>query len=128
MFLSVKSFLLSFTTVSFLVLMLLMPVPGQSQLRIEIVDGVEGAMPIAVVPFAWNSTLPEPETGLAEIVSADLHRSGLFDPMPEAQMVDRPSRPTEVRFGAWRLLKVDHLIVGRVMDRADGMGRVGHRP
>ncbi len=122
MFLSVKSFLPSFTTASLLALVLLMPVPGQSQLRIEIVDGVEGAMPIAVVPFAWNSTLPEPETGLAEIVSADLHRSGLFDPMPEAQMVDRPSRPTEVRFGAWRLLKVDHLIVGRVMDRADGMG------
>ncbi|WP_258870825.1 MULTISPECIES: Tol-Pal system beta propeller repeat protein TolB [unclassified Wenzhouxiangella] len=101
---------------------LLVSAPAAAELRIEIVDGVEGAMPIAVAPFAWNADMPEPDAGVAEIVSADLHRSGLFDPMEEEEMVDRPSDPTEVRFGTWRLLKVDHLVVGSVRETNDGMG------
>lgn len=121
MSLRAKSFLPSVTTASFL-LLALFAAPAAAELRIEIVDGVEGAMPIAVAPFDWNSAMPEPEAGVAEIVSADLHRSGLFDPMDEAQMVDRPSRPPEVRFGTWRLLKVDHLVIGSVRDSADGTG------
>ena len=101
---------------------LLLPVSGWAQLRIEIVDGVEGAMPIAVAPFAWDSSQPEPATGISEIVSANLRRSGLFDPMAERDMIDRPTRPPEVRFGTWRLLRVDHLVVGRVVDGPDGWG------
>jgi len=122
MSLPVRSFLPSFTTASLFVLVLLLPLQALGQLRIEIVDGVEGAMPIAVAPFAWNSQMPAPDDGIARIVSADLHRSGLFDPMDQAQMIDRPSNPTEVRFGTWRLLKVDHLVIGSVRDTTDGMG------
>ncbi len=122
MFSSARSVLSSFTTVSLLFLTLLVSAPAAAELRIEIVDGVEGAMPIAVAPFAWNADMPEPEAGVADIVSADLYRSGLFDPMDESEMVDRPSRPTEVRFGTWRLLKVDHLIIGSVRETSDGMG------
>jgi len=122
MFSSARSLLNSVTTVSFLLAAMLVSAPAEGELRIEIVDGVEGAMPIAVAPFAWNAEMPEPEAGVAEIVSADLHRSGLFDPMDEADMVDRPSDPTQVRFGTWRLLKVDHLVVGSVRETGDGMG------
>jgi TolB protein len=103
-------------------LALLLPALASAQLRIEIVDGVEGAMPIAVAPFAWDATEPPPATSVSEIISANLRRSGLFDPMAEAQMIERPSRPPEVRFGTWRLLKVDHLVIGRVSDGADGWG------
>lgn len=122
MFSSARSLLNSLTTASLLIAALLVSAPAGAELRIEIVDGVEGAMPIAVAPFEWNAEMPEPEAGVADIVSADLHRSGLFDPMDEAEMVDRPSEPTEVRFGTWRLLKVDHLVVGSVRESADGMG------
>lgn len=106
-----------------LLVLLTVPVLASAQLRIEIIDGVEGAMPIAVVPFAWESEMPRPATGVAEIVSANLARSGLFDPMAQGQMIERPSRPPEVRFGTWRLLRVDHLVVGRVLDAADGIGQ-----
>jgi TolB protein len=103
-------------------LFLLLPLLASAQLRIEIVDGVEGAMPIAVAPFAWEASDPAPATTVSEIVSANLRRSGLFDPMAEAQMIERPTRPPEVRFGTWRLLRVDHLVIGRVTDGADGWG------
>ena len=106
-----------------LLVLLTMPVLASAQLRIEIIDGVEGAMPIAVVPFAWESAMPRPATGVAEIVSANLARSGLFEPMAQGQMIERPSSPPEVRFGTWRLLRVDHLVVGRVLDASDGIGQ-----
>lgn len=122
MFSSARSLLNSLTTASLLLLSLLVSASATAELRIEIVDGVEGAMPIAVAPFEWNAGIPEPEAGVADIVSADLRRSGLFDPMDESGMVDRPSDPTEVRFGTWRLLKVDHLVIGSVRETADGMG------
>jgi len=107
---------------SLLLLVLLLPGLVSAQLRIEIVDGVEGAMPIAIAPFAWESRTPEPTATVSSIISANLARSGLFDPMAEADMIDRPVRPPEVRFGTWRLLKVDHLVIGRVTDAPDGFG------
>ncbi|MGY6587847.1 MAG: Tol-Pal system beta propeller repeat protein TolB [Wenzhouxiangella sp.] len=108
---------------SLLILGLLLPMAAMAQLRIEIVDGVEGAMPIAVAPFAWESSEPEPATTVSRIVSDNLRRSGLFDPMAEAQMIERPTRPPEVSFGTWRLLRVDHLVIGRVVDSPDGFGQ-----
>ncbi len=108
---------------SLLIVGLMLPMAAMAQLRIEIVDGVEGAMPIAVAPFAWESSESEPATTVSQIVSDNLRRSGLFDPMAEAQMIDRPTRPPEVNFGTWRLLRVDHLVVGRVVDSPDGFGQ-----
>jgi TolB protein len=102
--------------------LILLPAIASAQLRIEIVDGVEGAAPIAVVPFAWDADGPEPAEPVAEIISANLYRSGLFDPMDSDRMIDRPTRPPEVRFGTWRLLKVDHLVIGRVGTGRDGLG------
>ncbi len=123
-----KSILTSVTTAKALFRLvvlaaLLLPALATAQLRIEIVDGVEGAMPVAVVPFAWESEMPEPAAGVAEIVSANLGRSGLFDPMDPADMIDRPHDPSGVRFGTWRLLQVDHLVVGRVVDDPVGVGQ-----
>jgi TolB protein len=103
--------------------LLLLPLLATAQLRIEIIDGVEGAMPIAVVPFAWDSQMPEPASPVHEIISANLARSGLFEPMAEDGMIERPTRPQEVRFGTWRLLRVDHIVIGRVIDAPDGIGQ-----
>lgn len=106
----------------FALALLILPLLASAQLRIEIVDGVEGAMPIAVVPFSWESQMPAPASGVASIISANLRRSGLFEPMAEAQMIERPTTPPEVRYATWRLLRVDHLVIGRVRDAADGIG------
>ncbi len=95
---------------------------ASAQLRIEIVDGVEGAIPIAVVPFEWTSTGPEPALGVADIIGANLARTGLFESVPRSRMIERPTEPTEVGFGAWSLVGVDYVIIGRVSDVTDGLG------
>lgn len=94
---------------------------AHAQLRIEIVDGVEGAIPIAVVPFDWQSQSAPPAEGVADIVNANLGRTGLFEGIARSQMIERPSMPTDVGFGAWRLVGVDYLVIGRVVDAADGL-------
>ncbi|MEX0916228.1 MAG: Tol-Pal system protein TolB, partial [Wenzhouxiangellaceae bacterium] len=86
-----------------LLVICVLPLAVSAQLRIEIVDGVEGALPVAVVPFDFGTAELQPETPLHEVIADDLRRSGLFDPLPVGDMVDRPTRPPETRFGTWRL-------------------------
>jgi len=105
----------------FLGLWLIASGPAGAQLQIEIVDGVEGALPVAVVPFDFGNGENAPETPMHEVIAADLQRSGLFDPLPVADMIDRPTRPPEVRFGTWRLLEVDYVAMGRWVPGADGI-------
>ncbi|NIV20819.1 MAG: Tol-Pal system protein TolB, partial [Gammaproteobacteria bacterium] len=93
---------------------------AEAKLEIEIIQGHASQLPIAVVPFQWRAAGYPPITGVAEIVSGDLYRSGLFDPMDEADMVDRPADAEAIRFGTWRLLKVDYLVIGWVNDAPDG--------
>ena len=85
---------------------------AQAQLRLDITRGVENAVPIAVVPFGGEAT--GTATDVSAIIAADLERSGRFAPVPRAQMVDRPRPGDPIRFGDWRLLKTDYLVVGQV--------------
>lgn len=97
----------------------LLAAPARAELTIEIVDGVEGALPIAVVPFAWSGSQPLPQD-VAEVIRADLHRSGQFNTLPLEQMVERPHTREAVNFGTWRLLQADYLTIGRI--EPDGAG------
>jgi TolB protein len=101
----------------------LAPLRGvQAQLEIEIISGNPSALPIAIVPFDWQDATPPPITTVDQIVSSDLYRSGLFDPMDVEDMAERPLEEEQIRFGTWRLLKVDYIVIGRVRTAADGQG------
>ena len=95
---------------------------GAAQLQIEIIDGNPSALPIAVVPFQWLEAGPAPADAVDSIVAGDVYRSGLFDPMAVEDMPEKPSDPENIRFGTWRLLKVDYVVIGKVRTAADGMG------
>lgn len=95
---------------------------ARAQLEIEIISGNPSALPIAIVPFAWEDPDPQPITTVSEIVSADLYRSGLFEPIDEADMVERPRDAEDIRFGTWRLLNVDYIVIGTVRPAPEGQG------
>lgn len=95
---------------------------AQAQLEIEIISGNASALPIAIVPFQWDEANPRPVNSVDEIISGDLYRSGLFDPMDTADMVEQPIDEESIRFGTWRLLKVDYILVGKVRVPTDGSG------
>jgi TolB protein len=93
-----------------------------AKLEIEIIKGNASALPIAVVPFQWQASGYPPITSVTDVISQDLYRSGLFDPMEEADMVDRPVDAESIRFGTWRLLQTDYLVIGTVLDSQGGNG------
>lgn len=93
---------------------------GAQGLSIDIVNGNPSAIPIAVVPFAFEGTGVPPETDIGAIVRADLARSGQFRTLPKDNVVEFPTREAEVKFATWRLLKQDYLVVGRVGDAGNG--------
>jgi len=84
-------------------------------LTIEITQGAEGALPIAVVPFGGSA--PE---DVAAIVASDLKRSGRFKPLPTSDMLARPHSKAEVDFRDWRALKQESLVVGQVNQTGSG--------
>lgn len=63
------------------ILALLLASSAYGQLTIEITQGVDSPVPIAVVPFAAGGQNALPED-VAEIINANLRRSGLFRPIP----------------------------------------------
>lgn len=81
-------------------------------LTIEITEGVESAVPIAVVPFA-SETAP---VNIAAIVNADLERSGYFKMMAEQSLPARPSKAAEVNFKEWQALGQSYMVIGQVID------------
>jgi len=94
---------------------------ARATLTIEITQGLEGALPIAVVPFAWRGAAASPPPhAVDEVVANDLRRSGRFKPLPEAEMLARPSRGEDVDFRDWRALNVDNLVIGEVTPNGPG--------
>ena len=96
--------------------LLLIAVPAQATLEITITEGVVGARPIAVVPFHWESDGSGP-LDMAEIVEANLERTGEFSPVARGDQVARPSVGDQVRFSNWRVVDADHLVVGEMRPR-----------
>ena len=92
---------------------------ANAQLVIEITKSAEDAVPIAIVPFGWESTGAAP-FDVAEVVAADLRRSGRFEPLDRKTMIDRPTQGDQIRFQDWRYLKTDFITVGKLMP--DGQG------
>ena len=81
-------------------------------LTIEITQGVEGAVPVAVVPFGPGGvSLP---VDVAGVIAADLQRSGRFAPVARDDLIARPYEASQVNFRDWRLVKADNLIIGKV--------------
>ena len=91
---------------------------SQAVLNIEITEGVEGSLPIAVVPFQWTGGIKFANADVSAIIASDLARSGKFSPLPNKDLVAYPKQPEDVHFPSWRMIGVDHLVIGGVKQEA----------
>ncbi len=103
---------------AFLVLTCLWSACAQSELSIQITQGVDNPIPIAIVPFAWESggVLSE---DVDQIVMDDLQQVGEFQALSPGNMLSLPNEEREVFFRDWRVLAQDYLLVGKI-SRAPG--------
>ncbi len=99
---------------------LLLGLRAQAELVIEITQGLNDAIPIAIVPFNAPGPL-KPTVDIAEVVANDLSRSGRFAPLERRDMLEQPSSGDQIQFADWRLLKSNFIAVGKLVP--DGVDR-----
>lgn len=97
----------------FLLVSLFSTTSNSATLELVITDGIDTARPIAVVPFRWQGAGEMPGR-LANVVAADLRRSGKFNPMDFSQMPQYPSSDEEVDYTAWASTGVEAVLVGSI--------------
>ncbi len=95
-----------------------------ADLTIRITQGVEGALPIGVVPFDWQGEGPAAPEDIAAVVRSDLERSGRFAPIPVDKLPEQPADRTVVRFNVWRAGGAHSLVLGQIAPAQDGRYRV----
>lgn len=105
-------------------LALVLAVPASAQLEIDITKGNLDPTPIAIPNFI-GTTAEERDFGqkIAEVIRADLERSGLFRALDPASFLETQTnidyKPT---FADWRVIKADALASGRI--RAESESRI----
>lgn len=99
--------------------MLLLASQANALIEIEITEGVESTIPIAVVPFSWQGSGDAP-IDVAQIVSDDLHRSGYFDPFNREDLIALPAGGAVPNYANWRISGADFLLIGAMRESGAG--------
>ena len=99
-------------------------VPSYAQLEIDITKGNIDPTPIAIPDFIGSdSTTRQLGKDIAEVIRADLERSGLFKSLnPQSFIETQTDIDNEPTFADWRVIKAEGLVSGRV--RAESPTRV----
>ena len=100
-------------TIRALLMMLFVGVVGTSQaaLQLELTQGVDAAIPIALVPFAGVKNAP---TDVSAVISADLNHSGQFSVLGASAFKQAPHDPDAVNYSYWRQLGANNVVVGEI--------------
>lgn len=102
-----------------LLVMSCMAVLSRAEITIEITQGVDNPVPVAVVPFGLPGPTALPED-IAQIVNDDLVRSGQFRGIPRADMLARPTREKDVYYRDWKAVGSEYLVIGQVTQVTPG--------
>ena len=99
--------------------------PASAAVEININKGNVAPMPIAITDFLSNGPMgPQ----IAQVVAADLQRSGLFAPIDKAAFLEKVSNfDAAPQFQNWRTINAQALVTGRVTQEADGRLRAEFR-
>ncbi len=93
---------------------------AHASLTIEITQGVDGAVPIAIVPFQWEGKDLLPPQSISDIIASNLYRSGRFSPLPERQLPMRPGRVQDINYAQWQRQGIEYIVMGSITERRRG--------
>jgi TolB protein len=105
------------------------PGAADAELRIDITRGTVEPLPIAITDLRGDSaSSAQVGRDLAQVVTANLERSGLFRPIDQRAFIqDIESLQTAPRFADWRLINAQALVSGKVETQGDGRLKVEFR-
>lgn len=91
-------------------------------LELEITQGVDNAMSIAVLPFVGQEAIKSADSQITAVVSNDLKNSGRF------RLANAPKQAADaVDFEVWRAQRVEGVVVGQVKRLSDGQFQVAFK-
>jgi TolB protein len=109
-------------------LLMLAAAPARAQLEVDVTTGTSNPLPIAVTSFIGSGNDSTVGTNIAEVIAADLERSGLFKPINQNAFIQRAEDiGLFPRFGDWRTINAQALVTGLVEREADGRLKVSFR-
>src|SRR5512146_1127099 len=98
--------------------------PAHAALAVRVDQGVTEPIPLAIPDFI---NAPQGRD-IAQVVRADLDRSGLFKALPPASYIEKISDiNVPPRFGDWRTIEAQGLVTGMATMQPDGRLRVDFR-
>ncbi|MER2494436.1 Tol-Pal system beta propeller repeat protein TolB [Catenovulum sediminis] len=109
-----------------LLLSLVLITPVQAAIEILITEGLDSARPIAIVPFHYEGVAQMP-VKISDIISADLGRSGKFNPKAVFEMPQQPKNVEDVDYTAWAEKGVDTIVTGQIYDVRPGQFSVTYQ-
>ncbi|MGY9107754.1 MAG: Tol-Pal system beta propeller repeat protein TolB [Alphaproteobacteria bacterium] len=102
---------------------------ANAALEVRVEEGVAAPLPIAIPDFV--GAVPEAASmgaDVANVVRADLERSGLFRPLEPASFIENiVDINVPPRFGDWRIIQAQGLVTGQATLQPDGRLRVDFR-
>ena len=96
-------------------------------LDIHITQGMEEALPIAVIPFEWQGLPDSLPLDMHITIANDLARSGRFNTMEVRDLPQSPEQFSEINFRDWRLLGIENIVIGNIRPQAEGNYEVEFR-
>ncbi len=97
---------------------------ASAQLTIEIIGGGANQIPVTILPFAGEETFVQ---RTSQIVAADLQRSGMFRLGSVGSVRPFPTEPAEINYRYWKNEGAEALVIGSVIEKADGHAEVRFR-
>ncbi len=87
-------------------------------LDIRITQGIEEALPIAIIPFDWQGVPDTQPLDMHITIANDLARSGRFRTMSTDDMPQTPSQFNQINFADWRLLGMENIVIGSLRQQS----------
>jgi TolB protein len=112
----------------FAILAPLAAAPARAALAVDVTQGNPQPLPIAIPDFLPAGNDGGNAARIAEVVRADLERSGLFKPLDPKSFVDKISNINVApNFANWRVINAQGLVTGEAALQPDGRLRVAFR-
>src|ERR1700687_3840947 len=101
---------------------LLLPSLASAQTKLQVTEGNVAPLPIAIPNFVAGSPADgEAGVGVAQVITNNLKRSGLFAPIDQAAFIEKiVNIDAAPQFQSWKTISAQALVTGRMTKQGDG--------
>ncbi len=101
---------------------LLLPSLASAQTKLQVTEGNVAPLPIAIPNFVAGSPADgEVGVGVAQVITNNLKRSGLFAPIDQAAFIEKiVNIDAAPQFQSWKTINAQALVTGRMTRQGDG--------